>query len=92
MGCGPIKGWVNEIIFQFLGPMGEDLATWSNCCNFNSLNKVVDVLNCACFVSTENCSMQKSKQIDNTDRTKKICESTKTSKIEFGKWVHINLI
>lgn len=29
--------------------------------------------------------MQKSRKIDNDERTAKICESTETSKIEYGK-------
>uniref|UniRef100_A0A3Q2ZVH3 Complement C3-like n=1 Tax=Kryptolebias marmoratus TaxID=37003 RepID=A0A3Q2ZVH3_KRYMA len=36
-----------------------------------------------CTCAEENCSMQKSGQISNDERTTKICESTETSKIEY---------
>ncbi|MEQ2178787.1 hypothetical protein GOODEAATRI_017740 [Goodea atripinnis] len=35
-------------------------------------------------VIPENCSLQKSGNINNDERTAKICESTEISKIEFG--------
>uniref|UniRef100_A0A3P9MTA9 Complement C3 n=1 Tax=Poecilia reticulata TaxID=8081 RepID=A0A3P9MTA9_POERE len=37
-----------------------------------------------CSCAEENCSMQKKGQINNDERTAKICESTETSKIEFA--------
>lgn len=37
------------------------------------------------IIISENCSMQKSSNINNDERTAKICESTETSKIEYGK-------
>uniref|UniRef100_A0A8C7XQI0 Uncharacterized protein n=1 Tax=Oryzias sinensis TaxID=183150 RepID=A0A8C7XQI0_9TELE len=38
-----------------------------------------------CTCAEENCSMQKNDQISNDERTSKICESTESSKIEYGK-------
>uniref|UniRef100_A0A8C8DL88 Complement component c3a, duplicate 5 n=1 Tax=Oryzias sinensis TaxID=183150 RepID=A0A8C8DL88_9TELE len=38
-----------------------------------------------CTCAEENCSMQKNGQISNDERTSKICESTESSKIEYGK-------
>ncbi|XP_036067521.1 complement C3 isoform X3 [Oryzias melastigma] len=37
-----------------------------------------------CTCAEENCSMQKKGQINNDERTTKICESTETSKIEYA--------
>ncbi|XP_007578376.1 complement C3a.1 isoform X1 [Poecilia formosa] len=37
-----------------------------------------------CTCAEENCSLQKKGQINNDERTAKICESTETSKIEFA--------
>uniref|UniRef100_A0A3P9M598 Complement component c3a, duplicate 5 n=1 Tax=Oryzias latipes TaxID=8090 RepID=A0A3P9M598_ORYLA len=38
-----------------------------------------------CICAEENCSMQKNGRISNDERTSKICESTESSKIEYGK-------
>uniref|UniRef100_A0A8C7YH45 NTR domain-containing protein n=1 Tax=Oryzias sinensis TaxID=183150 RepID=A0A8C7YH45_9TELE len=38
-----------------------------------------------CLCAEENCSMQKNGRISNDERTSKICESTESSKIEYGK-------
>ncbi|KAF3844095.1 hypothetical protein F7725_016143 [Dissostichus mawsoni] len=38
-----------------------------------------------CTCAEENCSMQKKEKISNDQRTAKACESTQTSKIDFGK-------
>uniref|UniRef100_H2MVB4 Anaphylatoxin-like domain-containing protein n=1 Tax=Oryzias latipes TaxID=8090 RepID=H2MVB4_ORYLA len=38
-----------------------------------------------CTCAEENCSMQKNGQISNDERASKICESTESSKIEYGK-------
>lgn len=37
----------------------------------------------------ENCSMQKKGNIDNNLRTEKSCETTPTSKIDYGKRPHV---
>uniref|UniRef100_A0A3Q3G355 Complement C3 n=1 Tax=Labrus bergylta TaxID=56723 RepID=A0A3Q3G355_9LABR len=39
-----------------------------------------------CTCAEENCSMQKKGEIDNDQRTAMACESTKTSKIDFGSY------
>lgn len=38
----------------------------------------------------ENCSMQKKGKIDNNLRTEKSCETTPTSKIDYGKRPHVS--
>uniref|UniRef100_H2N0V5 NTR domain-containing protein n=1 Tax=Oryzias latipes TaxID=8090 RepID=H2N0V5_ORYLA len=38
-----------------------------------------------CTCAEENCSKQKNDEISNDERTSKICESTESSKIEYGK-------
>lgn len=43
----------------------------------------------AFFCATlENCSMQKKGNIDNSLRSEKSCETTPTSKIDYGGWLH----
>lgn len=54
------------------------------------LNSVVYVID-AYFVLTENCSMQRKGQIDNNKRTAMVCETTKTNRIDFGKWLWITV-
>uniref|UniRef100_A0A3Q1CPP2 Anaphylatoxin-like domain-containing protein n=1 Tax=Amphiprion ocellaris TaxID=80972 RepID=A0A3Q1CPP2_AMPOC len=38
-----------------------------------------------CTCAEENCSMQKKGKVDNSERAEKICETTKASRIDFGK-------
>ncbi|XP_069024451.1 complement C3-like isoform X1 [Embiotoca jacksoni] len=45
-----------------------------------------------CTCAEENCSMQKKGQIDDNQRTEKVCESTETSKIEFVYKVRLEKI
>ncbi|KAM6939509.1 complement C3-like [Xenentodon cancila] len=42
-----------------------------------------------CTCAEENCSMQKKGEINNDERTAKICESTETSKIEYAYKVNV---